>query len=122
MNGPMKKNASSSLSLPEYAVLKIVSQSKLDSNTGHQSRWGGWTQSVNTFVPECSQADLLSALKRLGKRGILRLKKPDPPPQYQGSAYSGSERDDDAFFFMGPFNAVLTDEGRSYWNSITRES
>jgi hypothetical protein len=104
----------------EYALLKTISASRLGSGPliGHQNHWGGWMQSVKVSEPECTQADLLSAFKRLRVRGILRLTKPDQPPRYEGMAYSGSDKDDDAFFFTAGFNAVLTDEGRGYWDSI----
>ena len=60
-------------------------------------------------------AELLAAFKRLGKQGVLRLTKPDSQ-RYHASEYSGKETDDDAFFFTGPFNASITDEGRSHWD------
>jgi hypothetical protein len=104
----------------EYELLKTVSASHLGPGhlVGRQFPWGQWILSVKAREPECTQADLLSAFKRLWLRGILRLTKPDQPPRYEGTKYSGRERDDDMFFFTGDFNAVLTDDGQSYWSNI----
>jgi hypothetical protein len=103
----------------ESALLKTVVASRLGPRAlmGHQDHWGGWMRRINAMESECTQADLLSALKRLRTRGILRLTKPDQI-HYEGPAYSGIDKDDDTFFFTGPFNVVLTDEGLKYWDQL----
>ena len=97
----------------EEIVLKIVATSRLGSLSGHQDYWGGWMRAVTASLPKCADADLLFALKRLNKRGIVRLTRPGDH-RYEGDPYSGSEVDDSGFFFTGRFNVVLTDEGRKY--------
>ena len=98
----------------EYAILRIVCRNPSDAR--HQDYWGEWGTSVKAIVPEFGNADLLAAFKRLWKRGVLRLTKADSQ-RYHAQQYSGNEADDDAFFFTGDFNASITDEGRSYWDS-----
>jgi hypothetical protein len=102
----------------EYALLRIIAQSSIGqgSLTGHQDHWGEWMRIVTATEPECTPADLLSAYKRLRNQRVLRLTKPDHV-RYEGTDYSGSDKDDGAFFFTGVFNAVLTDEGRKYLGS-----
>jgi hypothetical protein len=97
----------------EYAILQIVCRDRSDAK--HQDSWGGWATFVRASVTEFAGADLLSAFKRLWKRGVIRLTKPDFQ-RYHASEYSGSESDDDEFFYRGPFNATITDEGRSHWD------
>ena len=66
---------------------------------------------------EFKDSDLLSALKRLWKRGIIRLSKPDTQ-RLHASEYSGNEEDDSEFFFTAMFNASMTDDGRLHWDTI----
>jgi hypothetical protein len=74
---------------------------------------GGWGALVRDRIPEpADNSDLLFAFKRLWKRGILHVTKPD------GREYSGNPSDDHWFFFMGSFNAEITPEGLSYWESL----
>jgi hypothetical protein len=49
---------------------------------------------------------------------VLRLTKPDDQ-RLHARDYSDNESND--FFFIGPFNAVITDNGRAYWDSIREE-
>ncbi len=97
----------------EYAILKIVYRDPSDAK--HQDSWGTWEASVRVDVPVFATADLLSAFKRLWKRGVIRLTKPDFQ-RYHALEYSGRESDDNEFFYRGPFNATITDEGRSHWD------
>jgi hypothetical protein len=97
----------------EYAILQIVCRDRSDAK--HQNSWGGWASSVRTTVPELSNADLLSAFKRLWKEGVIRLTKPNFQ-RYHAYEYSGQESDDNEFFYRGSFNAAITDEGRSHWD------
>jgi len=97
----------------EYAILAIVCRNPSDAR--HQDHWGGWRGAVQRSVPDFADAALLAAFKRLWKRGVLRLSKSDPK-RYHAHEFSGNEFDDDSFFFTGPFNATITDEGRSHWN------
>lgn len=87
------------------------------SLNGHQDHWGQWMQIIRKAEPDCADADLLSAFKHLRNRGTLRLTKPDQT-RYQATDYSGKDKDDEAFFFTGVFNAVLTDDGRRYWDQL----
>ncbi len=96
----------------EYAILQIVLWNPSDAS--HQDSWGAWNGVVRRTVSDFVDADLLSAFKRLRKRDVIRLTKPDSRT-YHASEYSGSDTDDSDFFFIGPFNASITDEGRSYW-------
>ena len=104
----------------EYAILEtVVSIFK----GRQQDSWGGWaTQVIARGLDQSSfdQPDLLSALKRLWKRGFLRLTKPDTQRR-EAYRYSGNEADDSQFFFHGTFNADITDEGRAYWDAIRFE-
>jgi hypothetical protein len=97
----------------EYAILQIVCRHPSDAR--HQDDWGEWATSVKASVQEFVNSDLLAAFKRLWKRNVLRLSKPDLQ-RYHANEYSGSEADDNLFFFRGPFNATITDEGRSHWD------
>jgi hypothetical protein len=97
----------------EYAVLAIVCGNPSDAR--HQDHWGGWRAAIQRSVPDFADAALLAAFKRLWKRGVLRLSKPDSQ-RYHSQEYSGNELDDDSFFFTGRFNATITDEGRSHWD------
>ena len=97
----------------EYAILEIVCRNP--SEGIHQSHWGEWRTSIQQRVPEFVDAALLAAFKRLWKRGVLRLTKPDSQ-RLHASEYSGNETDDVCFFFTGQFNASITDEGRSVWD------
>src|SRR3989442_3640 len=90
----------------EYAILEIGWLNP--SRATHQDHWGGWSNSVQRRVPEFSDADLLAAFRRLAKRGVLRLTKPDSQRRHAHD-YSGNEADDDRFFFVGPYNATITD-------------
>jgi len=99
----------------EYAILRIVYRNPSDAR--HQNSWGGWGSEVKTDVLEFTGADLLSAFKRLWKKGVIRLTKPDSQ-RYHAQDYSGSESDDHSFFFMGDFNVSITDEGRSHWDRL----
>lgn len=64
-----------------------------------------------------TQGDLKSAFRRLAKRDVVQLTKPDDRRR-DAFEYSGNDRDDEEFFFRGPFNVTITDEGRSRWDSI----
>ncbi len=99
----------------EYAVLEIVMADP--SEATHQDDWGDWGVSVRSRVPEFTTGDLKSAFKRLWRKGVLRLSKPDLLRR-NAEEYSGDETDDDRFFFVGPFNASITDEGRSHWDAL----
>lgn len=104
----------------EYAILETVVRV---FGGRHQESWGGWQSQISAHgidISEFTYDDLLSAFKRLRNRGVLRLTKPDSQ-RYHAHEYSGNEADDDKFFFKDPFNAVVTDEGRSYWDSIREE-
>jgi hypothetical protein len=99
----------------EYAILETVVQ----VFNGHQQDiWGGWEHQVTArgldrsgFTP----GDVVSAFRRLREGGILRLTKPDVQRAH-AREYSDEVSDD--FFLVGPFNAVITDGGRRYWDSI----
>lgn len=99
----------------EYAILEMVYWNPSDAR--HQDDWGAWAATVRRSVPDFVDADLLAAFRRLWKQGILRLTKPDAL-RYHASEYSDKQGDDNAFFFTGPFNASVTDEGRSHWDRI----
>lgn len=100
----------------EYAILEIVFWNP--SEATHQDHWSDWQTAVRKVVPEFRDAaDLKSAFKRLWNWGLLRLTKPDKL-RCHAYEYSGNEGDDEWFFFPGPFNASITDEGRSYWDGI----
>jgi hypothetical protein len=94
----------------EYAILEIVCRNP--SEARHQDYWGAWAAAVRDTVPAFVDADLRAAFKRLGKRGVLRLTKPDSQ-LYNATEYSSNETEDARFFHDGPFNASITDEGRS---------
>jgi hypothetical protein len=96
----------------EYAILEIVCWNP--SEATHQDHWGGWRTSIQGRVPEFADADLLAAFRRLWKRGVLRLTKPDLQRRHAHD-YSGKEANDEAFFFPDSFNATITDEGRIAW-------
>ena len=81
----------------EYAVLEIVILNP--SEATHQDHWGGWELSVRSRVPAFATGDLLSAFRRLWRKGVLRLSKPDLL-QRNAEEYSGDETDDDRFFFV----------------------
>jgi len=97
----------------EHAILEIVCRNR--SEATHQDNWGGWRTSVQLRVPEFVDAELISAFRRLWKRGVLRLTKPDSA-RYDAHEYTGRESEDGLFFMAGPFNASITDEGRSHWD------
>lgn len=97
----------------EFAILEIICRNP--SEATHQDHWGGWSIAVRRRVPEFADADLLAAFRRLSKRDVLRLTKPDSQRRHAHD-YSGNEADDDGFFFVGPYNATITDEGRSVWD------
>ncbi|HXS94141.1 MAG TPA: hypothetical protein VN736_06010 [Candidatus Limnocylindrales bacterium] len=97
----------------EFAILQIV----MSFGGGkHQASWGEWGNSVRRLVHDLTDdAELKAAFKRLWKRGTLQLWK------YSGGQpwdYSGSEEDDEGFFFIGPFGATITEEGRSHWGKL----
>ena len=103
----------------EYAILGIVMRF---SNGTHQDSWGRWEQEVRRAVPDNPRStelrtDLKSAFRRLWSEGFLRLSKPDLIRR-DASVYSGDEMDDESFFFVGSFNATITDEGRSHWDHL----
>jgi hypothetical protein len=98
----------------EYAILEIVCRDRSEST--HQDDWGGWCTAVRQRAPEFVSADLLAAFRRLWRRGALRLTKPDSECRHAYD-YSGNETDNEDFFFVGTFNATITDEGRSVWNN-----
>jgi hypothetical protein len=102
----------------QYAILQIVTTYSDDS---HQESWGAWRNDVTRRVPDLAKdADLKAAFKRLWKADYMRLSKAHDG-QYHGLDYSGNEQDDDDFFFIGSFNATITDDGRSYWDGIRVE-
>jgi hypothetical protein len=72
---------------------------------------------VRKRVPEFVDTELLAGFKRLRKRGVLRLTKPDSR-RYHAYEYSGNDADDDVFFFHRNFNASITDEDRSEWDRM----
>lgn len=97
----------------EYAILAFV---MAFSDQSHQDSWGGWESQIHrTVIDSFQAADLKAAFKRLWAGGILRLSKPDSVRR-NAFDYSGDESDDDTFFYSGPFNATITDKGRSYWD------
>ena len=104
----------------EYAILQVV-MGWQGTVRALQDSWGGWENRVREHVPDVTVPDLKSAFKRLGKRDIARLTKPDSLRRnaYQ---YSGNDSDDAAFFFTGPFNVDITNDGVSYWDSIRTET
>jgi hypothetical protein len=103
-----------------YAILDTIDSIERNfSRTGHQDSWPGWESSAKKRVPEFRYLELLSAFKRLRNAGIIRLSKPDNATKiFDAHEYSGNDADDDSFFFTGPFNAFITDEGRSYWDGL----
>ena len=98
-----------------YAVLEIVMWDPAEAV--HQDHWGAWASAVRNRVPTSSTQDLLSTFKLLAKHKILRLTKPNQQ-RLHAEEYSGDEADDERFFFKGPFNASITDEGRAHWDAI----
>jgi hypothetical protein len=99
----------------EYAVLEFVMGF---SEQSHQDSWGEWQNHVHRTVSDPFQtAELKSAFKRLWFEGVLRLSKPDLHRRHAYD-YSGKENDDDRFFYNGPFNATITDQGRRYWDRL----
>lgn len=97
----------------EYAILDFVMRF---TDGTHQESWDSWQNEAHRAVPESfDMADLKAAFKRLWKEGVLRLSKPDHQRRH-AFEYSGKESDDEAFLFIGPFNATITDEGRRYWD------
>lgn len=97
----------------EYAILEIVCWNP--SQATHQNHWGGWCSLIRRRVPEFSEPQLVAAFRRLWRRGVIRLTKPNST-QREAHDYSGEERDDEWFFSTGPFNVSITDEGRSVWD------
>jgi extradiol dioxygenase family protein len=94
----------------EYSILEVIA---VLSERRRQAAIGGWNALVRDRIPEPAENnELLFAFKRLWKRGILRLMKPG------GSEYSGNPADDRWFFFTGPFDAEITPEGWSHWESL----
>ena len=88
-----------------------------------QDSWGGWENRVREHVPDVTQPDLKSAFKRLDKRDIVKLTKPDSQRR-NAYEYSGNDANDsyDSWFFLtGPFNVDMTDDAISYCNSIRIE-
>jgi hypothetical protein len=65
------------------------------------------------LVPDLAhQRDLLVAFNILRKIGVLWPTKPSNELFMRDAfGYSGSEADDEWFFFTGSFNATITDEG-----------
>jgi len=104
----------------EYAILQIVMGWQGTART-HQDSWGGWENSVREHVPDVTQPDLKSAFKRLSRRDLVKLFKPDSQRR-NAHEYSGNDADDTGFFFTGPFNVDITDDGVSYWDSISMGS
>jgi hypothetical protein len=103
----MKRTLSSKL---EYAILKYIAAL---GQRRVQNSIGGFFTCVRGDVPELvDHNDLLFALKRLHKRGRLRLITLD------GIDYQGNPDYDTFMFFRGEFIAEITPEGWSYWESI----
>ncbi|MGO9009866.1 MAG: toll/interleukin-1 receptor domain-containing protein [Bryobacteraceae bacterium] len=99
----------------EHAILEFVMGF---SDQSHQESWGGWQNQVERTVSDPFQAaDIKSAFKRLSAEGVLRLSKPDLH-RLHAFDYSGNESDDEEFFYIGPFNATITDQGRRYWDRL----
>jgi hypothetical protein len=94
----------------DYEILGSIA---ILSERRRQNAIGGWGALVRDRLPETAESnDLLFAFKRLWKRGLLRLTKPD------GREYSGDPSEDGSFFFTGPFNAEVTADGWNYWESL----
>src|SRR5579871_4327107 len=100
----------------EYAILDIVMRWPGDTRAGQQYL-SGWEESVRRLVPDVTMPNLKSAFKRLGKRQIVNLTKPDSQSR-DAYPYSGKSSDDNSFFHTGPFNVNITDEGVSYWDGL----
>jgi hypothetical protein len=114
--GPFLRDPQNAMSKPtlssklEYAILASIS---VLSERRLQDFMGGWFNRVRERVPEpFEHNDLLFALKRLSKRGYLRLTKLD------GTEYSGNPREDSSFFFDREFIGEITPEGWSRWESL----
>lgn len=97
----------------EFAILQIV----MSFNGKHQNSWGEWSSAVSRVSDLADGAELKAAFTRLWKHGNLRLTKWHVDAMCD-IEYSGKEQDDSAFFFTGNFNAIITDEGRSYWGKL----
>jgi len=95
----------------EYAILKIIMGWPATEGK-HQAHWGDWEKSVRRLVfHQFTQSDLKSAFKRLCRRNVVCLTKAG----FQPYECSDNEREEEDFFFRGdPFNATITDEGRSH--------
>ena len=102
----------------EYAILNILAES---TEKRQQNFWGEWEQSIRATVPRVQQGDLKDAFKLLWRQHFVRLTKPDTLRR-DASEYSGRDKDDNSFFFIAAFNAILTPEGRAHWNRIKRGS
>jgi len=91
----------------EYAILQIVMGF---SDCTQQASCPEWATPVRTLVPDLAeQPALKAAFTRLWNRGYIRLFK-------DGLEYTGNEPD--SFFYTGPFESTITDEGRSYWDGV----
>src|ERR1039457_6686001 len=88
----------------------------------HVGYWGDWERSVRQRVPdEFTVPDLKSAFKRLGKldgqgHSVLQLWKAGFDP-YDCSD-NDTEKENDFFSRGDPFNAKISDEGRSHWDRL----
>ena len=102
----------------EYAVLEIIRGFRGQEET-HVAYFADWHKSVNELMKpdHVEQPDLRSAFKRLCKRNLIHLTKAGVPP------YKCTENEDEdvLFFYREPFTARITDEGKSYWDSIRIE-
>lgn len=93
----------------ECAILKLICTL---SERHRRHGIGPWysllvNQVSESFVP----ADIEFAFRRLARRGVLNLVK-------DGHTYSEKSTDRRWFFGSGDFDAVITPEGWSYWESI----
>src|ERR1039458_2025307 len=94
----------------EYAILEIVCNNPAQAT--HQDSWGGWSASIRHRVPAFADADLLAGFRRLWKRGVLRLTKPDTQRRH-ALDHSSNEQDDAGIFFTGAVNRnINSDESR----------
>jgi len=100
----------------EYAIVRGI----IRFSGYWQSPWPGWRQLIKEAVPDGFEDDeLRAAFRRLRRNGFIDLFKRGPMPS-EVHDYSESSASDDAFFHGGPFDAKITDDGRSHWADLQR--
>ncbi|MGJ5814458.1 hypothetical protein [Paludibaculum fermentans] len=100
----------------DYAILAVVFRTPDEE---HQGDWHDWEDAIQAILgAEANVRELLSAFKRLWNGGMIHLSKPDDAEPH-GTAYSGEDGDDEAFFLTGPFTAIGTPGGGDCWDAIT---